>query len=140
MQEKPGKLSRRGEIEMKKSARKFKIANRISFACFGAYYLSFILLTILAGRAVYLTALIIPTLALIALLINVLVKYRHLGIKPVGKAARITAVLSIFMNGLSFAEKSRALKAGFSDWDRKTQEILRYPSIVPAWLFVFAFL
>ena len=94
---------------MKKSARKFRIANRISFACFGAYYLSFILLTILEGRAVYLTTLILPTGALVCLLINVLIKYRHLSIRPVGKAARIAAVLSIFMNDFSFSEKSRAL-------------------------------
>ena len=119
-----------------KNKEKFRIANCISFVCFGAYYLSFIILTAIAGNAVFLTTLASPTGMLIALLINVSIKYRKADIKPVAKTAKIAARLSILMNGFSSPESEPACYLAGTDWAQKEKDIRRYPSIVPAWLFV----
>ena len=117
-------------------ARKFKIANRISFACFGAYYLSFIVLTVVAGNPVFLTTLLVPTCMLLGLLINVSIKYRKADTKSIAKTAKIAALLSICMNGFSITESWPARYTAGTDWEQKEKDIRRYPSIVPAWLFV----
>ena len=119
-----------------KTARKFRIANGISFACFGAYYLSFFVLAVIAGRAACLTAAFLPTIALAGLLINVAVKYRHAGTGGIAKAAKTAGFLSFLMNGYSYP----AACAADTDWSQKEKDIRRYPSIVPAWLFAGTFL
>lgn len=115
--------------------KKLKIANRISFICFGLYLLVYILLPIVEKNAAYLWFLFFPVLYLISLIINLLIKYNKFGTEKIGKISKIAAVFSILLNGFN----AGASYVGTMDWDAKEEEIKRYPSITPTWLFIMLF-
>ena len=115
--------------------KKLKIANRISFICFGLYLLIYILLPIIEKNACYLWFLFFPVLYLIAMIRALLIKYKKTGTKNKGKIARIAAALSILINGFN----AGASYVGTMDLDAKEEEIKRYPIITPTWLFLLLF-
>ena len=119
--------------------KKFRIANRISFIFFSLYLLTFIFLPIIEKNAKYLWFLVFPLIFFISLIINLLIKYDSMKPNNVGKVSKAVALLNILFNGLNFNTVAGSLYAGTTDWDAKKEEIKKYPSITPTWLFVLLF-
>lgn len=119
--------------------KKFRIANRISFIFFSLYLLTYIFLPIIEKNANYLWFLGFPLLFLIALIINLLIKYDSIKPRNMEKVSKGAAILNILFNGSNLNTVAGSLYAGTTDWDVKKEEIKKYPSITPTWLFVLLF-
>ena len=119
--------------------KKFRIANRISFIFFSLYLLTFIFLPIVEKNANYLWFLIFPLIFFISLIINLLIKYDSMKPSSMEKVSKGAAILNILFNGFNLNTVAGSLYVGTTDWDDKKEEIKKYPSITPAWLFVLLF-
>lgn len=119
--------------------KKFVIANRISFMFFTLYLLTYLLLPIIEKNANYLWFLIFPCIFLISLIINLLIKYNQLKPNSMGSVSKIAAIANILFNGINLNTVSGSLYVGTADWNEKKEEIKKYPSITPTWLFVLLF-
>ena len=113
--------------------KKFVIANSLSFVFFSLYFLTYVFLVFITRDYKNLLFLFVPSIFLMALLINLSIKYNQLETSTISKISKFSAILNILINGLSTAGSS--LFVGTMDWEEKKEEIERYPSIVPAWLF-----
>ena len=119
--------------------KKFIIANRISFMFFSLYLLTFILLPIIEKNASYLLLLISPLMFFIALIINLSIKYDFIKPNNIEKISKSAVILNILFNGFNFDTIANSLNIETTDWHSKKEEIKRYPSITPTWLFVLLF-
>ena len=119
--------------------KKFKIANRISFIFFSLYLLTFIFLPIIEKNANYLWFLVFPLIFFISLIINLLIKYDSMKPSNMEKVSKGAAILNILFNGFNLNTISGSLYAGTTNWDAKKEEIKKYPSITPTWLFILLF-
>ncbi|MGN1297202.1 MAG: hypothetical protein ACI4VH_02045 [Clostridia bacterium] len=117
--------------------KKFVIANKISFMFFTLYLLTYVLLPIIEKNANYLLFLIFPCIFLISLIINLLIKYNEMKPNSMGSVSKIAAIANILFNGFNLNTVSGSLYVGTADWnEKKKEEIKKYPSITPTWLFV----
>lgn len=119
--------------------KKLKIANRISFILFSLYLLTYIFLPIVEKNANYLWFLIFPLTFFISLIINLLIKYDSMKPSNMGKVSKGAAILNILFNGFNLNTVAGSLYVGTTDWNDKKEEIKKYPSITPTWLFVLLF-
>ena len=80
--------------------------------------------------------LILPIIFTISLIINVLIKYDKVDTQSISKGSKIASLFNILFNGFNLNTVSGTLYVGTMDWDVKKEQIKKYPSIEPAWLFV----
>ena len=119
--------------------KKIVFATRCSFILFILYVITYIILPIYTHELKYLILLTIPFIFTMSLLINILIKYNNMNVKTISKISKIVAIISILINGLSVGAVSGALYVGTINWEVKQEQIKKYPSIDPAWLFVIIF-
>lgn len=119
--------------------KKFKIANRFSFVFFSLYLLTYVFLPIIEKNANYLWFLIFPVVFLIALIINLLLKYNKAKPNIIEKVSKLAAILNILFNGFDLNAIAGSLYVGTINWDEEKEKIKKYPSITPTWLFVILF-
>lgn len=119
--------------------KKFVIANKISFMCFTLYLLTYVLLPIIEKNANYLWLLIFPCIFLISLIIRLLIKYNMMRANNMEKISKKSAIANILFNGINLNTVSGSLYVGTADWSEKEEEIKKYPSITPTWLFLILF-
>ncbi len=113
------------------------IASRCSFILFTCYILTYIILPIYTKDVRYLIFLFIPVLFLVALIINLCIKYNKLNTDKISRFAKIISILSILFNGADSA--ITAISVGTTDWEEKKKEVKKYPSITPTWILVLIF-
>lgn len=119
--------------------KKFVIANRISFIFFTLYLLTYVLLPIIEKNANYLWFLIFPCIFLLSLIINLLINYNIIKPNSMEDVSKIAAIANILFNGFNLNTVSGSLYVWTADWNEKKEEIKKYPSITPTWLFVLLF-
>ncbi len=112
--------------------KKFIIANRFSFMLYILYVLTYVTLPIVTHNWIDLIFLILPLIFTIGLIENILIKYRKIDTNKTSKLSEITAILNVLLNGFN----AGALYVGTIDWNEKKEQIKKYPSIEPAWIFV----
>ena len=106
---------------------------------FTLYLLTYVLLPIIEKNANYLWLLIFPCMFLISLIINLLIKYNSMRPNNMEKVSKISAIANILFNGINLNTVSGSLYVGTADWSKKEEEIKKYPSITPTWLFCIIF-
>lgn len=116
--------------------RKLLFAIRCSFILFALYDLTYIILPFMTHNPKDTIFLILPTIFTISLIINVLIKYDKVETKGISKGSKIASLCNILFNGFNLNTVSGSLYVGTMDWDAKKEQIKKYPSIEPAWLFV----
>lgn len=116
--------------------RKLLFAIRCSFILFALYDLTYIILPFITHNPKDTIFLILPTIFTISLIINVLIKYDKVETKGISKGSKIASLCNILFNGFNLNTVSGSLYVGTMDWDAKKEQIKKYPSIEPAWLFV----
>lgn len=119
--------------------KKLKTANRISFIFFSLYLLTYIFLPIIEGNAYYLIFLFFPILFSISLIINLSIKYNNMNKDNMKKISKTAAIFNILFNGFNVHTIAGSSYVGTIDWDAKEEEIKKYPSITPLWLFIMLF-
>lgn len=122
-----------------KNEKEFKIFNRISFIFFSLYLLTYIFLPIIEKNASYLWILIIPVMFLISLIINLLIKYDTIKSNSMNNGSKKVSIFNLLFNGINLSTVAESSYVGTMDWDVKKEEIKKYPSITPTWLFVLMF-
>lgn len=116
--------------------RKLLFAIRCSFILFALYDLTYIILPFITHNPKDTIFLILPTIFTISLIINVLIKYDKVETKGISKGSKIASLCNILFNGFNLNTVSGSLYVGTMDWNAKKEQIKKYPSIEPAWLFV----
>lgn len=116
--------------------RKLLFAIRCSFILFALYDLTYIILPFITHNPKDTIFLILPTIFTISLIINVLIKYDKVETNGISKGSKIASLCNILFNGFNLNTVSGSLYVGTMDWDAKKEQIKKYPSIEPAWLFV----
>lgn len=119
--------------------KKFKIFNRISFTSFILYFLTYIFLPIIEKNTSYLWILIIPVMFFISLIINLLLKYDKIKSNNMKNISKKVSIFNLLFNGINLSTVAGSSYVGTMDWDLKKEEIKKYPSITPTWLFVIMF-
>ena len=114
-------------------------ANRISFIFFELYILTYILLPILTHDIKYLIFLLIPLIFSISLIINLMLKYDKLSSNKMNNISKISVFMNMLLNGVNIDAVSGSLYVGEINWDMKKQQIKKYPSIEPVWVFIIMF-
>ena len=114
-------------------------ANRMSFIFFVLYILTYILLPILTHDIRYLIFLLVPLIFSVSLIINLILKYDKLSSNKINGISKISTIMNILLNGVNIDTVSNSLYVGEINWDMKKQQIKKYPSIEPVWVFIIMF-
>lgn len=117
-----------------KNHKKYVTANRLSFLFFGLYFLNYLILPAVTRDPKNFVFLSLPLIFLIALLVNLALKRKKIKAASLSKVTKASAFFNVLFNGADAVPTS--LYAGTADWNKNIEEILKYPSIMPAWLFV----
>jgi NADH:ubiquinone oxidoreductase subunit 6 (subunit J) len=118
-----------------KNEKKLEIFNRISFTFFILYLLPYIFLPIIEKNMSYLLILILPVIFLISLIINLLIKYDEIKPNNMKDISKKVSILNLLFNGINLNTVAGSLYVGTMDWNLQKEEIKKYPSITPTWLF-----
>lgn len=116
--------------------KKLLLATRVSFILYALYVITYIVLPFVTRNPKDAIFLILPTIFTISLIINVLIKYDKADTQAISKGSKIASLFNILFNGFNLNTVSGSLYVGAMDWDVKKEQIKKYPSIEPAWLFV----
>lgn len=116
--------------------KKLLLATRFSFILYVLYVITYIVLPFVTRNPKDAIFLILPTIFTISLIINVLIKYDKIDTESISKGSKIASLFNILFNGFNLNTISGSLYVGTMDWDVKKEQIKKYPSIEPAWLFV----
>lgn len=116
--------------------KKLLLATRVSFILYALYVITYIVLPFVTRNPKDAIFLILPTIFTISLIINVLIKYDKADTQAISKRSKIASLFNILFNGFNLNTVSGSLYVGAMDWDVKKEQIKKYPSIEPAWLFV----
>lgn len=118
-----------------KNEKKLEIFNRISFTFFILYLLPYMFLPIIEKNMSYLLILILPVIFLISLIINLLIKYDEIKPNNMKDISKKVSILNLLFNGINLNTVAGSLYVGTMDWNLQKEEIKKYPSITPTWLF-----
>ena len=116
--------------------RKLLLATRFSFILYALYVITYIVLPFVTHNLKDTIFLILPVMFTIGLVINILIKYEKADTEGISKVSKIASIGNILFNGFNLNTVSGSLYVGTMDWDAKKEQIKKYPSIEPTWLFV----
>ncbi len=119
--------------------KKIKVANTISFILFGLYILTYILLPIIEKNVYYLFLLIFPVIFLITVIIKELGNRNRIKLHNIEKVSKVASILNILFNGISLNTITNFLSTSTRNWDNVREDIKKYPSITPIWVFLLFF-
>ncbi len=122
-----------------KNEKKLRIFNIISFIFFILYLLTYLFLSIIEKNVSYLLTLIIPVMFLISLIVNLLIKYDEIKASNMKNISRKASIFNLLFNGINLNTVAGSSYVGTRNWDSKREEIKKYPSITPTWLFLIMF-
>lgn len=75
----------------------------------------------------------------ISLIINLLLKYDKIKSNNMKNISKKVSIFNLLFNGINLSTVAGSSYVGTMDWDLKKEEIKKYPSITPTWLFVIMF-